>query len=47
MVTVPDSAEPDETECLMRSPENARRLLASRQAVAEGRFEYHDLVDAE
>ncbi|MEV6972499.1 type II toxin-antitoxin system prevent-host-death family antitoxin [Kitasatospora sp. NPDC093806] len=44
---VKDTAEPDETEYLLSSPENARRLLASRQAAAEGRFEYRSLVDPE
>ncbi|MFE6748928.1 hypothetical protein ACFVGM_23960 [Kitasatospora purpeofusca] len=41
------SESPDETEYLLSSPENARRLLASRQSAAEGRFEYRDLADSE
>ncbi|MGW3078485.1 MULTISPECIES: hypothetical protein [unclassified Kitasatospora] len=44
---VKGTADQDETEYLMRSPENSRRLLASRQSVAEGRVEYRDLVDPE
>ncbi|MFD8700888.1 type II toxin-antitoxin system Phd/YefM family antitoxin, partial [Kitasatospora purpeofusca] len=40
-----DVIEPEETEYLLSSSANARRLLASRRAAAEGRFEERDLVD--
>ncbi|MET8703413.1 hypothetical protein ABZW10_31820 [Kitasatospora sp. NPDC004723] len=46
-VEVEQAEGADETDYLLSSPENARRLLASRRAAAEGRFEYRELADSE
>jgi antitoxin YefM len=47
LISLADFESLRETAYLMRSPENARRLLDAMERLESGRGEQHDLIDAD